>query len=127
MPQQPADGEADTMAPDPLPATFAALGAGQIHPVHLRIIEDETRILSDADAAKADQVLAEAAPGMTFGELRSAARKLILKLDPEAVTGNPRVIFKRAGRRQGHRPRRGWRASEGRFPTRCGGRRVARG
>ena len=68
-----------------LPATFAALGAGQIHPVHLRIIEDETRILSGADAAKADAFLAEAAPGMTFGELRSAAHKLILKLDPEAV------------------------------------------
>ncbi len=68
-----------------LPATFAALGAGQIHPVHLRIIEDETRILSDEDAAKADAFLAEAAPGMTFGELRSAAHKLVLKLDPEAV------------------------------------------
>jgi hypothetical protein len=68
-----------------LPATFAALAAGQIHPVHLRIIEDETRILSDEDAAQADVFLAEAAPGMTFGELRSAAHKLILKLDPEAV------------------------------------------
>src|SRR5271170_1756322 len=68
-----------------LPATFAALAAGQIHPVHLRIIEDETRILTDADAAKADAFLAEAAPGMTFGELRSAAHKLVLKLDPEAV------------------------------------------
>ena len=45
-----------------LPATFAALAAGQIHPVHLRIIEDETRILSDEDAAKADAFLAEAAP-----------------------------------------------------------------
>ena len=32
-----------------LPATFAALAAGRIHPVHLRIIEDETRILTDAD------------------------------------------------------------------------------
>ncbi len=68
-----------------LPATFAALAAGRIHPVHLRIIEDETRILTDADAAKADAFLAEAAPGMTFGELRSAAHKLVLKLDPEAV------------------------------------------
>src|SRR5580704_17672787 len=44
-----------------LPATFAALAAGRIHPVHLRIIEDETRILTDADAAKADAFLAEAA------------------------------------------------------------------
>jgi hypothetical protein len=68
-----------------LPATFAALGAGQIHPVHVRIIEDETSILSDADAARADQILARQAPCLTFGELRYAARKLLLKLDPEAV------------------------------------------
>ena len=68
-----------------LPQTFAALGAGRIHPVHLRIIEDETRVLTDADAARADAVLAGAAPGMSYGELRYAARKLILKLDPEAA------------------------------------------
>jgi hypothetical protein len=68
-----------------LPRTFAALGAGRIHPVHLRIIEDETSILTDADAARADALLAAAAPGMTFGELRYAAHKLILKLDPDAV------------------------------------------
>jgi uncharacterized protein DUF222 len=68
-----------------LPETFAALGAGRIHPVHLRILEEETSILSDADAAKADALLAGAAPGMTFGELRYAAHKLVLKLDPDAV------------------------------------------
>ena len=68
-----------------LPAMFAALHAGQIHPLHLRIAEDEIRFLSDKDAARADQVLAEAAPGMTFGELRYAAHKLILELDPEAA------------------------------------------
>src|SRR5580693_8226942 len=63
-----------------LPKTFAALGAG---PVHLRITEEETRYLSDTDAARADAVLAEAAPGQTFGELRYAARKLVLTLDPD--------------------------------------------
>jgi Domain of unknown function (DUF222) len=68
-----------------LPRTFAALGAGRIHPVDVRIIEDETRVLTDADAAKADAVLAEAAPGMTFGQLRHAAHKLVLLLDPEAA------------------------------------------
>jgi hypothetical protein len=68
-----------------LPSTFAALGAGLIHPVHLRIIEDQTSILDDADAARADAFLAGAAPGMTFGELRYAARTLILKLDPDAA------------------------------------------
>ena len=68
-----------------LPKTFAAMRAGLIHPIHLRITEEQTRILSDADAAKADQILAAAAPGMTYGELRYAARKLVLTLDPEAV------------------------------------------
>ena len=80
-----------------LPQTFAALAAGRIHPVHLRIIEDETRILSDEDAATADKHLAEAAPGMTFGEVRSAAHKMVLKLDPEAVRKR-----KEAGKRQTH-------------------------
>ena len=80
-----------------LPKTFAALAAGRIHPVHLRIIEDETSILSDKDAATADKHLAEAAPGMTFGEVRSAAHKLVLKLDPEAVRKR-----KEAGKRQTH-------------------------
>ena len=68
-----------------LPQTFAALGAGQIRPVHVRIIEDETSVLSPGDAARADEMLARQAPGMTFGELRHAAHKLVLKLDPEAA------------------------------------------
>jgi hypothetical protein len=68
-----------------LPRLLAALHAGRIHPVHLRIIEDETRILSDQDAATADEILAGQAPGLTFGEVRAAAHKLVLKLDPEAV------------------------------------------
>ena len=80
-----------------LPATFAALGAGLIHPVHLRIIEDETRFLSDQDVAKADEILAGTAPGMTFGELRYAARKLILKLDPDAARKR-----KEAAKREAH-------------------------
>jgi hypothetical protein len=68
-----------------LPETFAMLAAGKIHPVHVRIIEDETSILSAADAAIADEKLAEAARSKTFGELRSAAHRLVMRLDPEAV------------------------------------------
>ncbi len=64
-----------------LPRTFAALGAGLIHPVHVRIIEDETSILSGADAAAADEKLAAAAQSMTFGRLRYAAHRLVLTLD----------------------------------------------
>jgi hypothetical protein len=68
-----------------LPATFAALAAGRIHPVHVRIIEDETRILTPEQAAGAGAVLAEAAQSKTFGELRYAARRLVLTLDPDAA------------------------------------------
>jgi hypothetical protein len=68
-----------------LPQTFAALSAGKIHPVHVRIIEDETRILTPEQAAEADAILAEAAQSKTFGELRYAAHRLILKLDPDAA------------------------------------------
>jgi hypothetical protein len=68
-----------------LPATFAALAAGKVHPVHVKIIEEVTDILSDEDAAIADAELAGAAQSKTYGELRRAATRLVLKLDPEAV------------------------------------------
>jgi Domain of unknown function (DUF222) len=68
-----------------LPRTFAALAAGTIHPVHARIIEDETSILSPDQAAEADEVLAEAAAAKTFGQLRAYAHRVVLKLDPEAA------------------------------------------
>ncbi len=99
MSQQSAAGQMDyaTQVATRLPQTFAALAAGQIHPIHLRIIEEAIRLLTDADAAKADAVLADAAPGMTFGELRYAARKLVLKLDPD--TDRKR---KEAAKREAH-------------------------
>ena len=53
--------------------------------MHVRIVDDETRFLTAADAAAADVVLAGAAPGTTFGELRAAAHKLVLQLDPVAA------------------------------------------
>src|SRR5215470_11245810 len=68
-----------------LPVTFAALGAGKLYPVHVKIIEEATGILSDEDAAIADAELAQAAQSKTYGELRRAATRLVLKLDPEAV------------------------------------------
>ena len=82
---------------DRLPASFAALREGTIHPVHVRIIDDETRVLSAEDAAKADAVLAAAAGSLTFGKLRSAAHRLVLELDPEAARRR-----KQAGRQDAH-------------------------
>src|SRR5579863_7224356 len=78
-----------------LPCSFAALAAGQIHPVHLRIIEDETRILSPELAAAADEILAEKARSATFGELRYAAPRLVLKLDPDAARRRKETAAKR--------------------------------
>jgi len=68
-----------------LPRTFAALAAGRIHPVHVRIIEDETKYLKPADVARADEELAGAAASKSFGELRYAAHRLVLKLDPDVA------------------------------------------
>jgi Domain of unknown function (DUF222) len=68
-----------------LPVTYAAMGAGLIDPVHAKIIYEQTDYLSAADAAKADPLLAAAAQVKTYGELRAAAAKLALKLDPEAA------------------------------------------
>jgi hypothetical protein len=80
-----------------LPRTFTALGAGRIHPVHLSIIEDETRFLKPEDAARADEILSQQAPSLTFGKLRSAAHRLVLKLDPDAAARR-----KEAARRETH-------------------------
>jgi hypothetical protein len=80
-----------------LPRTFAVLAAGRIHPVHLQIIEDETRFLKPEDAARADEILSQQAPSQTFGKLRSAAHRLVLKLDPEAAQRR-----KEAARRETH-------------------------
>jgi hypothetical protein len=82
---------------DRLPHTFAALAAGRIHAVHARIIEDETHVLSAADAARADRVLAEAAGSKSFGELRTAAHKLVLRLDPDSARRR-----KEAARKEAH-------------------------
>ncbi len=78
-----------------LPKLFALLAAGKIDALQLKIIEEETSILSDADAARADAELAQAAQSMTYGKLRSFAGKLVLKLDPEAVRKR-----KEAGKRE---------------------------
>ncbi len=68
-----------------LPHCLVALGAGQLHPVHLRIIEDETSVLSAKDVATADLQLADRAGPLTFGKLRAAAHRLVLELDPESA------------------------------------------
>ena len=70
---------------DRLPRTFAALAAGKIHPVAVKIIEDETGCLSKENAAEADKVLAGLAQSKSFARLRYAAHRLVLRLEPDSA------------------------------------------
>jgi hypothetical protein len=68
-----------------LPATMAALTAGQIDRYRAAVIADEVAGLGDEHAAGVErQVLAEA-PGQTTGQLRAAARRAVLAADPAAA------------------------------------------
>jgi hypothetical protein len=80
-----------------LPVTFATLSAGLLDSVHAKIISEQTEYLSAADAAKADPLLAAAAQKKTYAELRAAAAKLVLKLDPDSYQRR-----KQARRREAH-------------------------
>jgi len=79
-----------------LPKTHAALGAGLIDAGRARLIWRPTRHLSDADAARADEILAALAPGLRYDALAGKATAVAMKLDPEA--------FKR-GKEQARRER----------------------
>ena len=70
---------------DRLPLTLAALAAGQIHPVAVKIIDDETAFLSAKNVAEADKVLADLAKSKSFAQLRYAAHRLVLSLDPDSA------------------------------------------
>jgi len=67
-----------------LPRTNAALAAGLIDEYRARLIWRPTRHLSDADAARADEILAPAAPGLRYDALARKAAAVAMKLDPEA-------------------------------------------
>ena len=67
-----------------LPRTWAALGAGLIDEYRARLIWRPTRHLSDADAARADEILAALAPGLRYDRLARKAVAVAMKLDPGA-------------------------------------------
>jgi hypothetical protein len=66
-----------------LPCTFDCMRTGTISEEKAAVIHRRTRLLSDADAAKADEALSAAAPGIRSASLDAKARKLVRKLDPE--------------------------------------------
>jgi Domain of unknown function (DUF222) len=68
-----------------LPATNGALAAGLIDGYRAYLIWRWTRMLTTADAARADEVLADMAPQLRYDQLARRALALAMKLDPEAV------------------------------------------
>jgi hypothetical protein len=77
--------EADLELTGRLPRTYAGMADGTISPDRADTIAAATVFLSDADAAKADEILAAAAPGLRVDQLGRKAAALEMKLDPEAV------------------------------------------
>ena len=68
-----------------LPGTTAALWDGLVTGYPVTIIAEATSCLTDAGAAEADQILAAAAPGLTPGQLRAMAARVVMMIDPEAA------------------------------------------
>jgi len=68
-----------------LPRTLAAIEAGAVDLGRACTIASRTRAMNDTDAAYADEVLAEAAPGLRPDQLARKAAALEMKLAPEAV------------------------------------------
>jgi hypothetical protein len=70
--------------PTRLPRTWAAMAAGLIDEYRARLIWRPTRHLTDADAARADEILAALAPRLRYDALARKAFAVAMKLDPEA-------------------------------------------
>jgi uncharacterized protein DUF222 len=68
-----------------LPAAAAALAAGRIDLPRARVLADELAGLDQLTAAAAAAALASDAAGLTTGQLRDAARRLVLAIDPDAA------------------------------------------
>jgi hypothetical protein len=80
-----------------LPETFTALRAGLIDPLHAKIISDCTTVLSPQESAAADKILAPAAAGLTPGQLRARAARVVLRLDPGAARRHRGACRREAG------------------------------
>jgi hypothetical protein len=67
-----------------LPSTNATFGGGRLTLGHARVISEVTRCLSEEDALRLDERLAEAATTRTPGRLRVLARRWVAKLCPDS-------------------------------------------
>jgi Domain of unknown function (DUF222) len=68
-----------------LPATLTALGCGQIDLYQARLLTDLTDPLQPAQAAAVEAQVLPRAAEQTPGQLRAAARRAVLRIDPEGA------------------------------------------
>jgi hypothetical protein len=81
-----------------LPRTLAGMEDGTIDLGRAMTIAARTHVLTDADAACADEVLAAAAPGLRPDQLARKAAALEMRLAPEAVAAR-RKLARQLGQR----------------------------
>ena len=77
--------ERDAALASRLPKTLAGMAAGAISGDRADAIAAWTMSLTDADAARADEILAAAAPGLRGDQLSRKAAALEMKLNPDGV------------------------------------------
>ena len=77
--------ERDIALTSRLPKTLAGMATGTISGDRADLVAAWTMSLSDADAARADEILAAAAPGLRYEQLSRKAAALEMKLNPEGV------------------------------------------
>jgi len=70
---------------DRLPATRQALAVGDLDPPRAKVIAEEVTGLTGQHAAAVEAAIIGAAPGLTTGQLRAAARRAVLTADPTAA------------------------------------------
>jgi hypothetical protein len=68
-----------------LPLTAAALDVGTLNLAKARMIADETAVLSDADAAKAEELAAASWAGKTWSQIRERVTRAVVEVDPDGA------------------------------------------
>ncbi len=79
-----------------LPATAAALSAGQIDLARARIIAEATAVLSDDTARAAEAQVLPAAGSQTYGQLRAAVARSVILADPQGAEERRQATERRA-------------------------------
>ena len=108
---------------DRLPLTREALCAGLIDERRAEVITDELAGLDDEHAAAVEALLIAKAPGLTTGQLRALARRLVITADPAAARQPQRTSAEGCAGGIVHRARRDRRAVR---PGPVPGRRAGR-